>query len=221
MFTGLVEATGQLVARRATSTGHRFVVRHPLGELDEGESVSVNGVCLTVVKPTSERFEADVSTETIRVTTLGSLSEGTRLNLERALRSGDRFGGHLVTGHVDGVAEIRALSPIGDSRRVVVSLPRGTAAFVAAKGSVALDGVSLTVNSVGELDFDVMLIPHTLEATNLAELEVGKRLNLEVDLVARYVARWGEKRASGDEEAALRGGNSEALEQALKRSGLM
>ena len=220
MFTGLVEATGQLASKRASAAGHRLLIRHPLGKLGEGESVSVNGVCLTVVAPTSDGFEADASTETTRVTTLGTLPVGARLNLERALRAGDRFGGHLVTGHVDAVAEVRDVERVGESTRLSVSLPEQTRPYVATKGSVALDGVSLTVNAVHETHFEVMLIPHTMKVTNLTDPVPGKRLNLEVDLVARYVARWIEARAdTGRGKPALPA--DDALEMALKRSGLM
>lgn len=220
MFTGLVEATGQLVSKRASAAGYRLAIRHPLGELEAGESVSVSGVCLTVLAPTVDQFEADASAETTRVTTLGTLPLGARLNLERALRVGDRFGGHLVTGHVDGVAEIRAVEPVGESTRLVISLPDGTGPYVAAKGSVAIDGVSLTVNSVRSGDFEVMLIPHTMKVTTLADSSPGKRVNLEVDLVARYIARWIETRAEND--SGLPASRSDdALEMALKRSGLM
>ena len=220
MFTGLVEATGQLVSSRARASGYRLSIRHALGRLDEGESLSVNGACLTVVAPTRDGFQADVSAETTRVTTLGSVPEGARLNLERALGASDRFGGHLVTGHVDAVTEIVELERSGDALCMRVALPRAQAPFVAAKGSVSLDGVSLTVNAVDALGFEVMLIPHTLKVTNLGEASIGRKLNLEVDLVARYVARWVETRGDEASRPSATAGQ-DTLERTLKRSGLM
>jgi riboflavin synthase len=152
--------------------------------------VSVNGACLTIIASDGRGFEADVSIETHERTTLGDLQAGGELNLERSVRAADRLGGHIVTGHVDGVARVTAVFREGDALRVGVESPAELSRFIAEKGSVALDGVSLTVNRVSGNDFEVMLIPHTLSATNLGDIRPGRRLNLEVDLVARYVVRY-------------------------------
>ena len=213
MFTGLVETTGQLRTRTRRGTGFRVEIATSLGPLSLGESVSVNGACLTVVDQDSSGFAADVSAETHERTTLGALAVGDPVNLERALAAGDRLGGHLVTGHVDGVATVAELSKEGDATRVLVEAPRDLLPFIAEKGSVALDGVSLTVNRVQGTRFELMLIPHTLAVTTLRTLSAGRRLNLEVDLVARYVVRY---------LAATGGGSGPGgLEETLRRAGYL
>jgi len=183
---------GTLSARERRGPGWRLVVRTTLSPLELGESVSVNGACLTVAArgPGTDEFGADVSLETAERTTLGRLPIGAALNLERSLRMGDRLGGHLVSGHVDAVVLVRATEDVGEALRVIFELPHEHQRMVAEKGSVALDGVSLTVNAVGGETFEVMLIPHTLAVTNLGGLRPGVMLNFEVDLIARYVARW-------------------------------
>ncbi len=215
MFTGLVETTGRLRRRTPRGAGFRIEIATSLGPLALGESVSVNGACLTVVTMDGAGFEADVSTETNERTTLGALGVGDAVNLERALAAGDRLGGHLVTGHVDGVATVARLTPEGDATRLVVSLPPALLAFVAEKGSIALDGVSLTVNRVTDPELELTIIPHTMTATTFHALRVGSRLNVEVDLVARYVVRY--LAASRAAEPASSGG----LEAALRRSGFL
>jgi riboflavin synthase len=220
VFTGLVQATGGIEARSVRGPGLRLAVRSDLTALELGESVSVNGACLTVVAATRGRFEADISRETAAVTTLGMLPIGTPVNLERSLRLSDRLGGHLVSGHVDASVGVLSVEPAGEARRVVVALPRSLAAFVAPKGSVALDGVSLTVNDVGPDCFSVMLIPETLRATTLGALDPGRQLNLEVDLLARYAVRWLE--VSGAARTELDpAGAADGLRAALERSGWM
>lgn len=189
MFTGLVEATGRVASITPQEGGVRLRVTAPLGPLTIGESVSVSGACVTVVAAAPDAFEADLTSETLERTTLGRLAPGSRVNLERAVVAGARLGGHLVQGHVDGRARVRSLTPEGEARRVEVECPRELSHYVAEKGSVALDGVSLTVNAVGENVFSLMLIPHTLAVTTLGELAVGTELNVEVDLVARYLER--------------------------------
>ena len=161
----------------------------PSKELELGASISVNGVCLTVTKIRESGFDADVSSETLSVTTLGTLVPGVRVNIERSLALGDRLGGHLVLGHVDGVGEIRAIAHVGDAWRVDVLAPEELSRFIAAKGSITVDGVSLTVNRVTGALFELMLVPHTLAATILGGWSAGTRVNLEVDVLARYVAR--------------------------------
>ena len=154
-----------------------------------GESIAVDGCCLTVASRLSGGFEVDASAETLARTTLGDLPLGKKVNLERAVRAGDRLGGHLMTGHVDGVGELVSRRPVGDSVAMTFALPRELARFVAPKGSIAVSGVSLTVNAIGDVGFDVVLIPTTLASTNLGELASGDRVHLEIDLIARYVAR--------------------------------
>jgi riboflavin synthase len=189
MFTGLVECTGLLRAQSQRSAGLRLGFDAPFEDLALGESVSVSGACLTVVEARPRGFEVDVTVETLDKTTLGRLSPGDAVNLERAVRAGDRIGGHFVTGHVDGVAEVLHTERAGDALNVRVGAEPALVRYVAAKGSVALDGVSLTVNSVDSAAFSLMLIPHTLAVTTLKGVAPGRLLNLEVDLVARYVAR--------------------------------
>lgn len=189
MFTGLVECTGVVRSRSPRGPGMRLAFEAPLEGLSLGESVSVSGACLTVVGNRTDGFEVDVTLETLERTTLGRLSPGDRVNLERAVRAGDRLGGHLVQGHVDGIAEVLRTERVGEALDARIGTSPPLLRFVAAKGSVALDGVSLTVNAVESGSFSVMLIPHTLAVTTLGEIAPGRALNFEVDLVARYVAR--------------------------------
>ena len=209
MFTGLVELKGNLVRRARRGPGYRLAVTGNLGTLTLGESISVSGACLTVVSSDAHGFEADVSLETASKTTLGALAIGAAVNLERALRVGDRLGGHLVSGHVDAVAELLRVAPAGEARQLTVGFPRELAGFIAAKGSITLDGVSLTVNSVTDRELSVMVIPHTLSVTTLGELRPGAPINLEVDTLARYAVRFLQVSA-GNAEASL----ADALRQA-------
>jgi riboflavin synthase len=213
MFTGLVECSGRVVRRASRGPSERLVLASPLIGLVLGESVAVNGACLTVVEDHGGTFEADVSAETLEKTTLGELAPGAEVNLERSLKVGDRLGGHLVAGHVDGVARLVDVTASGDARRLSFEAPALLAPFIAPKGSVALQGVSLTVNDVSGRRFGVMLIPHTLAVTNLKELRPGSRVNLEIDLVARYVVRYltaTRELPAADPDASLRA----ALERA-------
>jgi riboflavin synthase len=191
MFTGLVAATGVISGRSARGPGARLAVRADLegDPLVVGESIAVDGCCLSVVQLVVGGFEVDASAETLGRTTLGRLADGRAVNLERAVRAGDRLGGHLVSGHVDGVGEIVERRPVGDAVAMTFSLPVELARFVAEKGSITVNGVSLTVNAVEARRFDVMLVPITLAVTNLGSLGAGERVNLEVDLIARYVER--------------------------------
>ena len=190
MFTGLIEAVGHVDRAVQTGTGLRLSVRSALAaELTSGESVSVNGVCLTVAELSPETFVADIGPETARVTTLGGLQPGQPVNLERALRADGRFGGHFVQGHVDGVGAVRALRDEGDAHWLKVGFSATLAPFLVAKGSVAVEGVSLTVAALDGDHFDVMIIPFTWAHTSLASLQVGSSVNLECDLVGKYVAR--------------------------------
>jgi riboflavin synthase len=197
MFTGIVQEIGSVRSAevRAGAQGAKDC-RLEIGfaniardRLNLGDSICVDGVCLTVAELRAGSFVADVSGETLRVTTLGAKLPGARVNLEPALRAGDSLGGHWVSGHVDGIAEV--LSTAGDARslRVELAAPRELARYIARKGWVTLDGVSLTVNAVDGVKFSINLIPHTLEVTTLGSLKPGARLNLEIDLLARYVER--------------------------------
>jgi len=196
MFTGIVQEVGVLRRSERGGTGNAEDRRIEVGfatiareRLNLGDSICVDGVCLTVAQHGSGTFHADVSGETLRVTTLGDKREGARVNLEPALRAGDSLGGHWVSGHVDGVAEVIATSSDARSLRVEFAAPKPLARYIARKGSVTLDGVSLTVNEVDGVKFSVNLIPHTLEVTTLGALAAGARVNLEIDLLARYVER--------------------------------
>ena len=197
MFTGIVQEVGTIrrsEARAGVSGPEDRRIEVGFAgiaweRLNLGDSICVDGVCLTVADTGAASFQADVSGETLRVTTLGAKAEGARVNLEPALRAGDSLGGHWVSGHVDGIAEVLATSSDARSLRVDFAAPKTLARYIARKGSVTLDGVSLTVNDVDGPRFSVNLIPHTLEVTTLGSLAVGVRVNLEIDLLARYVER--------------------------------
>ena len=195
MFTGIVMGRGML--RKLESFGGDRRLHIDSGELDlgssrEGDSIAVAGVCLTMLDPQANGFRADVSVETLARTTLGGCSAGQTLNLETALTLEQPLGGHLVTGHVDGVGRLTGRAPDGRAQRLEFELPPELARYVARKGSVCVDGVSLTVNDVSGPGFSVCLIPHTLEVTTLGDLKPGDPVNIEVDLLARYVERLGE-----------------------------
>ncbi|MEL6218017.1 MAG: riboflavin synthase [Pseudomonadota bacterium] len=201
MFTGLVQEVGRVHA--VEDRGDRWIAiwcSRPAAEIAIGASICCNGICLTAVETgtSGQRswFAVEASAETVARTTLGDWREGTGVNLEGSLRVGDELGGHIVSGHVDGLATITAIRPEGGSHRLEIEAPRALGRFLAPKGSVALDGISLTVNEVedaGEVTrFGVNIIPHTWEATNLADAAEGTRLNLEIDVMARYVARLAE-----------------------------
>jgi riboflavin synthase len=193
VFTGIVEGTGTVAALAvaAGGGGARLEVGAPwpAGQLRPGESVSVNGCCLTVAAATPGGFAADLVAETLRRTALGGLTAGARVNLERPMALGGRLGGHLVQGHVDGVARVLERVPVGDGQEVKVELPPQLERYVVHKGSIAVDGVSLTVAGVGTGWFMVALVPHTLEVTTLGDRRPGDPVQLEVDVVAKYVER--------------------------------
>lgn len=198
MFTGIVTDIGQVrrIERRGDMRA-RIATRYDMKTVDIGASIACDGVCLTVVEKGDDWFAVDASAETLSKTNLGRWAEGTRVNLERALRVGDELGGHIVSGHVDGVAEVVAMKAEGDSTRVTLRAPAGLARFIAPKGSVALNGTSLTVNEVSENSFGINLIPHTKTVTNWGAVAVGDLVNLEIDTLARYVARLHEVAAIG------------------------
>ncbi|MCF8032727.1 MAG: riboflavin synthase [Desulfarculaceae bacterium] len=191
MFTGLVEGTGTL--GRITPSGPDSVLSisppWPVGETVLGESIAINGVCLTVTRITGDGFTMDVSAESLSRTTLGALRPGAKVNLERAMQLGDRLGGHLVTGHVDCMGSLAKLEEVGGSTRIEVSMPPEHLRLMVEKGSVALDGISLTVNWVGPDRFGLNIIPHTIDATTLHLAKQGDSVNIETDLIGKYVAR--------------------------------
>ncbi len=191
MFTGLVEGLGRLerVQPRGPDAVLAIVPPWPVGDTVLGESIAVNGACLTVTGVSGASFTVDVSAETLERTTLGGLRPGLEVNLERALKLGQRLGGHLVTGHVDCLGRIERRQELGSSTRIHVSIPEEHLALVVEKGSVALDGISLTVNRVDRSGFDLNLIPHTLRATTLKLAKEGVSVNIETDLIGKYVAR--------------------------------
>jgi riboflavin synthase len=194
MFTGIVTDVGRVRAVRETNRDRRFEIEtaFDLSTLDIGASVSHAGCCLTVVEKGADWFAVEVSGETLSHSTLDNWKEGRRVNLERSARVGDELGGHIVSGHVDGVGEIVSVESEGGSHRVRVRVPRPLHRFIAPKGSIAIEGVSLTVNEVEDDVFGVNLIPHTWDVTTLGELKPGSRVNLEIDMLARYLARWRE-----------------------------
>ncbi len=196
MFTGIVTDLGEVrsVKPRADNL-HRITIytRYPRAELVEGASIACCGVCMTVVDTGEEDnrtwFAVDAAAETLRVTTVGRWRHGARVNLERALKVGDELGGHIVSGHVDGLAEVLKREDLTDMARFTLRAPRALARFIAPKGSVALDGVSLTVNEVAGDDFTVLIIPHTIAVTTIGAWQEGDAVNLEIDTMARYAAR--------------------------------
>ena len=191
MFSGIIADVGTIIRAEDRSGGLRLSVETQALGMDDvqlGDSIAVNGVCLTVVAIDKNVFTVDVSRETLNCT-VGLEAQDSRVNLEKALCMADRLGGHLVSGHVDGVGEVVAFTDLGESWKLVVRAPQALAKYIAMKGSITINGVSLTVNEVGDAVFNVNLIPHTLAVTTLSELRAGAKVNLEIDLIARYVER--------------------------------
>ncbi|MEQ1896557.1 MAG: riboflavin synthase [Vicinamibacterales bacterium] len=190
MFTGLIEAIGEVVDLTPIDGGTRLRLRAGLSsELARGESVAVDGVCLTVTSMDARVFTADVGPETLRVTALGSLRPGARVNLERSMRADGRLGGHLVQGHVDGVGQVVAVREEGEAHWITVAFPEEMAPLLVPKGSVAMSGISLTVAGLGEGTMDIMIVPFTWAHTNVAALRPGDAVNLEADVIGKYVVR--------------------------------
>ena len=195
MFTGIIEATGLVEKSEAAPENTRLIINAPrigMHQVAVGDSIAVNGCCLTVVEKTAETFSVDVSNETLSLTT--GLAQGAEVNLEKSLRFGDRLGGHLVSGHIDGVGLVTAIEDLGASWRLEIDAPKELARFVARKGSITVNGVSLTVNKVrdavnGNALFEINIIPHTHQVTTIRLLRKGAKVNLEIDLLARYVER--------------------------------
>jgi riboflavin synthase len=216
MFTGIVEAVGKIVAKEPRGGDFRLHLATgalDLSEVKLGDSIAVSGACLTVVALTGDGFAADVSRETLERTTLGETAPGSPVNLERALTPSSRLGGHLVSGHVDGLGVVTDLRPDGRSWRLWIQAPAELARYIAGKGSICVDGVSLTVNGVDGARFDLNLVPHTWEVTTLAGYRPGRRVNLEVDLIARYL----ERLLLG--ERAAQPGSGPLSEQTLREHG--
>jgi riboflavin synthase len=205
VFTGLVRTTGRVVSVHAGAQARRFAIASDLAaaDLELGASVCCAGVCLTVVASQAGRFEVDAAFETLRCTTLGALCVGARINLEPSLRVGDAMGGHFVSGHVDGVGTVRSVTARGDAVEFWIDIPASLLPLVAAKGSICVDGTSLTVNTVDANGAMIGLVPHTLAVTTLGELTKGDAINLEVDLLARYVARLLETRGSAPPDVTV------------------
>jgi len=198
MFTGIISDVGRVRRLRRSDQGLDLTLAtaFDIGNIELGASIACSGVCLTVVALEDGAFTVQASAETLGCSTLGDWREGTPVNLERALKVGDELGGHIVSGHVDGVARLREVRPEGESVRLVIEAPPALMPFVAPKGSVAVDGISLTVNEVGADHFGVNIIPYTQSHTSLGEARPGQRLNFEIDPLARYVARLLEARAA-------------------------
>jgi riboflavin synthase len=205
MFTGLIEAVGRLIETKPTPTGLRLRLVTPLAaSLAPGDSLAVNGVCLTVISASADEVHADVSPETARVTTLGSLARDARVNLERPLRLEGRLGGHFVQGHVDGVGKVEEVRRQGDCYWITVQYPPALAQYIVHKGSIAIDGVSLTVAGLSDRQVDVQIVPYTWEHTNMHRLAEGSAVNLECDVIGKYVARAMELAAAADSRPADR-----------------
>lgn len=215
MFTGIIEEVGRVerVSRGAKSSGLRIQAAEVLEGTRIGDSICTSGVCLTVTKLGEDYFEADVMAETMRRTMLGSLTAGSRINLERAMQLGGRFGGHIVSGHIDGTGVIRSLQTEDNAVWLTISADRPLLRYIVEKGSVAIDGVSLTVASVGESGFKVSVIPHTGRETTLLQLKTGDAVNLECDIIGKYA----EKLFAG----GTQGGKKEITEDLLRKEGFI
>jgi len=206
VFSGLVKGIGRVASRTSSGGEARFAIELGslgVGPIAVGGSIAVNGVCLTAVAVEPAGFTADVSAATLAVTTLGRLAAGSRVNLEPPLKAGDPLDGHIVTGHVDGVGEVVSVEAAGGSKRVVVAVPKALSRYIAAKGSVAVDGVSLTVNAVRAAEFEVNIIPYTQSVTVIGEYARGTAVNIEVDMLARYLERLVQSDAGSGVDLAL------------------
>jgi len=192
MFTGIIEGLGTLAAIRSSASGARISVEadYSLSGTRVGDSIAVNGACLTAVTVAGRRFEVDISPESLAMTTFAEARKGDRVNLERALRLGDRLDGHLVTGHVDGIGNIASRTRVGSAIEIAVTIPENLSRYLIHKGSVAVDGVSLTINACEPQQFKISIIPHTARMTTVGFKPVGSRVNIETDLIGKYVERF-------------------------------
>jgi len=219
MFTGIIQATGTITRMESRNGDMRLSIatgKLDLSDVAMGDSIAVNGVCLTAVELPGDGFSADVSNETLALTTLGSLKVGSRVNLEKALTLSDRLGGHLVSGHVDGIGTVLERSPDARSERFVIEAPDVLARYIAQKGSVCVDGTSLTVNKVDGARFELNIVPHTLQETIIGDYVPGSEVNLEVDLIARYL-----ERLMLGERAGLSGEKTDINEELLRKTGFI
>lgn len=191
MFTGIIQGKGRIVSRRSSGGGMVFVIKadFDINDPEEGESIAVNGICLTAKDISGRRFTVDVSPESLSRTNLGNISVGSAVNLERALRLSDRLGGHLVSGHIDATASIIERKPLGDFTLFSFLIPKELSKYIIEKGSISVNGISLTVNSCDDRSFSTAIIPHTLKMTTLDELRRGDTVNIEVDLIGKYVEK--------------------------------
>ena len=192
MFTGIISAIGEIASLEPRGGDVRLTINTgnlALGDVHLGDSIACNGACLTAVQLTGHGFVADVSVETLSLTTVGNWKTGSRINLEKAMQASDRFGGHIVSGHVDGIGEVVSLHEDARSWRFRIRAPRGLAKYIAHKGSITVDGTSLTINKVDGAEFELNIVPHTITHTVISDYRVGTKVNLEVDLVARYLER--------------------------------
>lgn len=208
MFTGIIEGVGKLIGKRTVGGGMAFDIDagFEITDPEEGESIAINGVCLTAYNIQGSRFSADVSPESLSRTKLGVIGSGDSVNLERALRLSDRLGGHLVSGHVDCVAAVTSRKGVGDYTLFSFSLPKEHGRYIIEKGSITIDGVSLTVNSCGPGTFSVSIIPHTLKVTTLGSLKAGSKVNIEVDLIGKYVEKLLTPKGNDDSSEGLSAG---------------
>jgi len=220
MFTGIIEGLGTLTAKRPAAQGSRLEIRSDfaLDQTRVGDSIAVNGACLTAVAVSGNGFAADVSPETLRATALGTVGVGHRVNLERALKLSDRLDGHLVSGHVDGVGTIRSLTPTGNALVITVAVSPDLAHYMIHKGSVAVDGISLTINSCDNSSFEVSIIPHTAGMTTIGTWRPGRLVNIETDLIGKYVERFVTAAPKGQSSRIPETGLSKEL---LARSGFL
>lgn len=219
MFTGIIEAVGDVVQMERRGGDCRIQVRSDALSWEDvalGDSIATNGVCLTVVALSSDRYSADVSLETLSLTTLGDWKPGVRVNLEKALTPQSRLGGHIVSGHIDGMGEVISRHPDARSERFTLRAPRELAKYIAHKGSITVDGISLTVNAVNGRDFELNIVPHTLRETIMGDYQPGSRVNLEVDVIARYL----ERLLLGD-DAANSAGTASISESFLAQNGYL
>ena len=192
MFTVIISAIGEIASLEPRGGDVRLTINTgnlALGDVHLGDSIACNGACLTAVQLTGHGFVADVSVETLSLTTVGNWKTGSRINLEKAMQASDRFGGHIVSGHVDGIGEVVSLHEDARSWRFRIRAPRGLAKYIAHKGSITVDGTSLTINKVGGAEFELNIVPHTMTHTVMSDYRVGTKVNLEVDIVARYLER--------------------------------
>jgi riboflavin synthase len=203
MFTGIIQGQGNIIEKRPAGGGLVFTIEanFDLSDPVEGESIAVNGICLTAKQIAGRRFAVDVSPESLNRTNLGKISTGEKVNLERALRLSDRLGGHLVSGHVDATTPVLERKSVGDFVLFSFAVPVGLGRYIIEKGSITIDGISLTVNSCDEHTFSVAIIPHTLEVTTLGKISKGGTVNIEVDLIGKYVEKMLSDKSSGNKEA--------------------